>query len=88
MSFAREESMMSTGWTATAARVPVLSSAEDAIAAARAYVASIADGAIERDRAATCPMRSWRRWTPAACSGSRSRPPTAAPTSPRRRWPR
>ncbi len=55
MSFAREESMMSTGWTATAARVPVLSSAEDAIAAARAYAASIADGVIDRDRAATVP---------------------------------
>ena len=45
---------MSTGWTATAERASVLS-AEDAIAAARAYAASIADGVIDRDRAATVP---------------------------------
>jgi SfnB family sulfur acquisition oxidoreductase len=41
--------------TATAVRAPVLSSAADAITAARAYAASIADGAIARDRAGTVP---------------------------------
>ena len=41
--------------TATAARVAVLSSAADAITAARAYAASIADGAITRDRAGKVP---------------------------------
>jgi SfnB family sulfur acquisition oxidoreductase len=41
--------------TATAARVAVLSSAADAISAARAYAASIADGAITRDRAGRVP---------------------------------
>src|SRR5580698_9846377 len=51
----RWESVMSTGLTATAARAPVLSSAEAAVAAARAYAASIADGVIDRDRAGTVP---------------------------------
>jgi SfnB family sulfur acquisition oxidoreductase len=46
---------MSTGPTATATRAPVLSSAEDALAAARSYAASIADGAIDRDRAGKVP---------------------------------
>ena len=41
--------------TATAARVAVLSSAADAITAARGYAASIADGAITRDRAGKVP---------------------------------
>jgi SfnB family sulfur acquisition oxidoreductase len=41
--------------TATAARAAVLPSAADAIAAARAYAASIADGAIARDRAGKVP---------------------------------
>jgi SfnB family sulfur acquisition oxidoreductase len=41
--------------TATAVRAPVLSSAADAITAARAYAASIADGAIARDRAGKVP---------------------------------
>ena len=41
--------------TATAARVTVLSSAAEAISAARAYAASIADGAITRDRAGRVP---------------------------------
>jgi SfnB family sulfur acquisition oxidoreductase len=40
---------------ATVTRTPVLSSAAEAVAAARAYAASIADAAIERDRAGTVP---------------------------------
>ena len=39
----------------TVTRAPVLSSAAEAIAAARAYAASIADGVIERDRAGAVP---------------------------------
>jgi len=39
----------------TVTRAPVLSTAAEAVAAARAYAASIADGAIERDRAGTVP---------------------------------
>ncbi len=39
----------------TVAPVPVLSSAQDAVAAARAYADSIADGAIDRDRAGQVP---------------------------------
>ena len=39
----------------TVTRAPVLSSAAEAVAAARAYAASIADGTIERDRAGTVP---------------------------------
>ena len=39
----------------TVAPVPVLSSAQDAVAAARAYADSIADGAIDRDRAGKVP---------------------------------
>ena len=46
---------MSTGSTATAARVPLLSSAADAVEAARRYAESIADGVIERDRAGKVP---------------------------------
>ncbi|HEY5399155.1 MAG TPA: SfnB family sulfur acquisition oxidoreductase [Trebonia sp.] len=41
--------------TAAAARAPVLSSAEDAVAAARSYAASIAGGVIDRDRAGAVP---------------------------------
>jgi SfnB family sulfur acquisition oxidoreductase len=41
--------------TATAVRAPALSSAADAIRAARSYAASIADGAIARDRAGKVP---------------------------------
>jgi SfnB family sulfur acquisition oxidoreductase len=40
---------------ATVTCAPVLSSAAEAVAAARAYAASIADAAIERDRAGTVP---------------------------------
>ena len=39
----------------TVAPVPLLSSAEDAVAAARAYADSIADGAIDRDRTGQVP---------------------------------
>jgi SfnB family sulfur acquisition oxidoreductase len=39
----------------TATAVPLLSSAEDAVAAARAYAESIADGVIDRDRAGAVP---------------------------------
>ena len=49
------ESSTVTASTVTAARVPLLSTAEDAVAAARSYAASIADGAIERDRAGKVP---------------------------------
>jgi SfnB family sulfur acquisition oxidoreductase len=41
--------------TSTAARVKVLSSAAEALAAAQAYAASIADGVIERDRSGGVP---------------------------------
>jgi SfnB family sulfur acquisition oxidoreductase len=40
-----------------AAAIPVLSSAADAVSAARAYAESIADGAIDRDRAAKVPYQ-------------------------------
>jgi SfnB family sulfur acquisition oxidoreductase len=43
--------------TATVARAPVLSSAAEAIEAAADYAASIADGAIGRDRAGAVPYR-------------------------------
>jgi len=46
---------VSANSTVTAARVPVLFSPADAVAAARAYAASIADGVIARDRAGTVP---------------------------------
>ena len=46
---------MSGSSTATAARATILNSAADAIGAARAYAASIADGAIARDRAGRVP---------------------------------
>ena len=46
---------MSGSPTATAARAAVLTSAGDALTAARGYAASIADGAIARDRAGRVP---------------------------------
>jgi len=45
----------------TGAGVPVLGTAEEAIAAARAYADSIADGVIERDRAGKAPVAELAR---------------------------
>ena len=68
--------------------VPVLSSAADAVAAARAYADSIADGAIERDRAGTVPYPELAALDASGLLAITVPAATAAPTSRRWRWPR
>jgi hypothetical protein len=65
---------------AVKAAMPVLSSGEEAVAVAREFAASIADGVIGRDRSAAVPARELSALDASGLLGLRCRARTAAPT--------